>query len=216
MPSQDKSNKPRKAQSKLVWWRLIVAIVLLIVAIGAGIMYFASPSNMMVGIILVFGLAGSGSFFYWGLNQEPATSGYVFNKKVTGNENAIILFAKRNGDDRDTPVMLKFAHVSKPPAGARLHYLRNLKKHVYELYNDTSLKGTKEEPVRKLKPVTLPDKPPFPPAKFTIPATMQQYLDAIEYVPPTVMQKIGPIALVIAMVVVGILIIATTGSTGSV
>jgi len=215
MPLADKQNKPNKTQSKLVWWRLIIAIVLLVVAIGAGIMYFANPANMAVGIVLVFGLAGSGAFFYWGLNREPATSGFVFNKQVTGQENAIILFAKRNGNGKDTPVLLKIVTIEHPPTGARLHYVRNLKRHMYELFNDTSVPLVKDrQGSKRLKPVTLPDKSPFPPEKFTIPATMQVYKEAIEYMPPSMMQKIGPIALVIAMVVVGILIIVTTTGTG--
>jgi hypothetical protein len=160
---------------------------------------------MAAAFLLIFSLAGAGAFIYWSLNREQSTSGYVFRKRTTGTENALILFAQRNGNGRDTPVLLKFVEIKKPPKGARLHYLRNIKRHVYELHNNPAAKT--------LQPVMLPDKKPFPPDKFTLAATMQPYKDALEYVPPSNMQKIGPVALVIAMGVVAILIIVTTTGT---
>lgn len=194
-----------KMRTTVTWWRFGVGIALLMAGIGAGVVYMGDISNMVAAFGLIAGVSAGGAFVYWSLNRQ--TPGYILgNRKITGRENAIVHFARSNGNGKDVPVCTKFVHVSKVPRGARLHHLLNLKQHFYELKT-----GTTEDGKKGLVPVVLPDKKPFPPSKYAIAATMQQYKDAIEYVPPSTMQKIGPIAIVIAMVVVGLLIVVTTG-----
>ena len=194
-----------KTHSTITWWRFGVGIALLGVGFAAGAAYLGDIKNMVAAFGLIFGLSAGGAFIYWSLNRQAP--GYIMSaKKLTGRENAIVHFAKRNGNGKDVPVCTQFVYLTKPPRGARLHHVLNLKKHFYELKT-----GTTESGKRGLVPVVLPDKKPFPPSKYAIAATMQQYKDAIEYVPPSVMQKIGPVAIVIAMAVVGLLIVVTTG-----
>lgn len=180
---------------------------------AAGAAYLGDIKNMVAAFGLIFGLSAGGAFIYWSLNRQAP--GYIMSaKKLTGRENAIVHFAKRNGNGKDVPVCTRFVYLAKPPRGARLHHVLNLKKHFYELKTGKVNKRDKDGNSvvgTGLVPVLLPDKKPFPPSKYAIAATMQQYKDAIEYVPPSVMQKIGPIAIVIAMAVVGLLIVVTTG-----
>lgn len=194
-----------KVHSRITWWRVAAGIAFLIVGLISGSVYMNNIQNMLAAFGMIIGFAASGAFIYWSFNRQ--SSGFIMAKrKVTGNENAIVHFAKRNGNGKYVPICTKFVYLAKPPRGARLHHLINLGKHYYELKT-----GLKENGKRGLIPVLLPDKKPFPPSKYAIAATMQQYKDAIEYVPPSVMQKVGPVAIVIAMGVVGLLIIVTTG-----
>jgi len=138
---------------------------------------------------------------------KQGESGFSFNangRRYTGRENALILFAQHDKDTgKDIPLMVQFMELKHPPKGARLHYVRNLKKHFYELFNNTK--------TRKLEPVKLPDKKSFPPELYRIPATMQPYKDYMDFSPPTMMQKVAPGILLLAIGIVGFLMVITTG-----
>ena len=199
-------NKAIKRLLPISWRKLIPGLLLIALGIWAGSFYIKDNTVMLWGIIAALAIAGGGFLSFQGI--KPAESGFAFTqdgkKKQTGKENAIIWFAKHKAEtSKDVPVILKFAELTHPPIGARLHYLKNFKKHYYELFNNTKTKT--------LEPVILPDKIPFPPGLFKIPAAMQTYKDAIEYIPPTLMQKIAPGIILLAMGIVGLLMVMTTG-----
>jgi len=167
-----------------------------------GYLYLGNARVMIFGMGAVAFIAPSLFLIYWSF--KAGESGFAFKRKYTGRENAIVCMARRNGQGtKDVPVFIRFLEL-KPqyiPKDARLHYVRNLKKHFYELLYNTTTK--------KLEPVVMPDKKSFPPELFQIPAAMQIYKDAIEYSPPTLMQKIAPGIILLAMGIVGIFMIVT-------
>ena len=191
--------------SSISWWKLSVGLGLVTLGFIIGVVYFADPKNLIAGIGAVF-ITAPGLYLIY-MQLKPRDSGFSFaRRKYTGRENALIIFAERNNEkNKDMPLCIRFAEVNNIPRNARLHYVRNLKKHFYELFNNTTTK--------KLEPVKLPDKKSFPPELFKIPAAMQVYKDAIEYSPPTLLQKIAPGILLLAMGIVGILMVMT-GPTG--
>lgn len=200
-------NKRAKRIIPVSWRKLIPGIALIGIGILFGFMYMNDNTNMITGVVAALALAAGG----WLVKQsfESGEAGFSFSgdgkRKQTGNENAILIVAKNNASvpGKEVPVTLKFIDLKKIPSGARLHYLRNLKKHYYEiLYNPKT---------HKLEPVVLPDKQSFPPGLFQIPAAMQPYKEAIEYSPPTMFQKIAPGIILLGMVIVGILMVMTGG-----
>ena len=159
---------------------------------------------MTIGVISVFTF-GPGALLSY-LSYRPEDSGFAFKgntkKKISGNVNAIVYFADRDSvTGKDVPVIMKFLALEHPPKGARLHYVRNFKRHFYELFNNNE--------THKLEPFVIKDKKSFPPELFKIPAAMQTYKDAVDYSPPTLMQKVAPGVLILTMIVVGILMVMT-------
>lgn len=198
-----------KRQDKIVkritpvsWWKLAVGIVLFCFGVFFGYMYLNNERLIFFGVGAVFTFAPGLLLIYQSF--KTGESGFFFKKKYTGKENAVVLMARRNGQGtKDVPVGIRFLEI-KPhqlPKGARLRYIRNLKKHFYELlYNPIT---------KKLEPVVLPDKKSFPPELYKIPATMQPYKDYMEYSPPTMLQKVAPGILLLAIFIVGILMVMT-------
>lgn len=200
-----RQDKRVKRVFAISWWKAISGAALIGIGLIFGAIYFADIKNMFAGILAVFTIGPGILLTYTGLKQGE--SGFVFNakgQKYTGRENAIVLFAKHNnGTKKDIPLMVKFVELRNPPKGARLHYVRNLKKHYYELFNNTETK--------KLEPIRLPDKKSFPPELYKIPAAMQPYKDYMDYSPPTLLQKVAPGILLLAMGIVGLLMLVTGG-----
>lgn len=201
----------RKQQGKIAkrllpisWWKLVAGLVLLSIGVFFGYMYLENARLMFFGMGAVVFIAPSLFLLYQSF--KSGEGGFAFKRRYTGRENAIVLMAGRNGQGtKDVPVAIKFLELKprQAPESARLHYLRNLKKHFYELcYNTVT---------HRLEPVVMPDKKSFPPGLFQIPAAMQIYKDAIEYSPPTLMQKIAPGIILLAMGIVGILMVVTAG-----
>ena len=191
-----------KTHGTITWWKIGVGIALLVVGFASGAVYLGDIKNMVAAFGLIIGLSAGGAFIYWSFNRQAP--GYIVNnQKLTGRENAIVHFAKQNGNGKDVPVCTRFVYLTKPPRGASLHHVLNLKKHFYEFWNN---------PVtRKIEPVVLPDKIPFPPGLFKIPAAMQTYKDAIDYSPPTMFQKMAPGMILLGMGIVGLLMVITGG-----
>jgi len=200
-----RQDKKAKRTLNISWWKLIVGAILISAGIVFGIFYFKNIQNVAMGILTALTIAPGIFLVYMG--WKAGESGFAFStgqKKYTGKENAIVLTARLDTNTKkDVPVNISFIAVDEPPEGARLHYVRNLKKHFYELFNDTK--------TNELKPVFLPDKKASPPELFKIPATMQPYKDCMDYNPPTLLQKIAPGILLGAMVIVGILMVMTGG-----
>ena len=163
------------------------------------LMYLADPRNVVVAFGSVLFLALGGYLLYTALFQNQGQSGYRFGEKLTGRENAIVHFARRD-NGKDIPVCTRIIELKHPPHNARLHFVRNWKKHFYELYN------TRE---KKLAPVVMPDKVGFPPEQYQVAATMQVYKDAIDYNPSTLLQKLAPGLILGAMGIVGLLMVIT-------
>lgn len=198
--------KSAKKSLGVSWWRLIVGAVLAGLGMIFIIIYFGSDRNILAGFMFALTFAPGAFLLYTGL--KTSESSYSFTTKAraryTGKENAIIIYAKRKvGEEKDVPVIIRFANLSKIPEGARLHYVRNLKKHFYELENNTKTK--------KLETVILPDKKPVPPELFKIPAAMQPYKDCMDFNPPSTLQKVAPAILLGAMGIVGLLMVMTGG-----
>ena len=200
-----RQDKRVKRVLAISWWKAISGAALIGVGLIFGAIYFADIKNMFAGVIAVFFIGPGILLTYTGLKQGE--SGFAFNakgQKYTGRENAIVLIAERKeGMQKDIPIMIKFVELENPPKGARLHYVRNLKKHCYELFNNTK--------TNELEPVRLPDKKSFPPELYKIPATMQPYKDYMDYSPPTLLQKVAPGILLLAMGIVGLLMLVTGG-----
>lgn len=191
-----------KRTFNITWWKAISGGILFAVGLPLFLIYLADPKAMWAGAGAVFTMAPGAFLIYWSFAKTQ--SGFTYNgqvKRRTGKENALVLFAKRNGKGKDIPVKLMPIHLQYVPIGSRLHYVRNWKKHMYFLYNDTEAK--------KLKPVMLPDKKAFPPELFKHHATMQLFKDAIEYRAPSTLQKLAPGIIILAMIVVGILMVMT-------
>ena len=186
------------------FYKLIPGIILVLVGLMFGYMYVNNDRNMFLAVLAVFTLGPGGLLSY--LSYKPGESGIDFKgkTKLTGLENTIAIFAYRDKDTKlDVPVCVKFLELKHPPTGARLHYVRNFKRHFYEIINNT------ETP--KMEPVKLKDKKSFPPELFKIPAAMQTYKDAVDYSPPTMMQKVAPGLLIATIAIVGFLMVASGG-----
>jgi len=173
-----------------------------------GSFYLNDPQNIVLGILTVFALAPGAILFYLGLKASEVgfSFGVKGQRRYTGKENTIMIFAKPDSDaKKDIPFGILFLEMRKEklPKGVRLHYVRNLKKHFFEVYNNTK--------TNKLEPVLLPDKKSSPPELFKIPATMQPYKDCMDYNPPSLLQKIAPGILLAAMGIVGLLMLVTGG-----
>lgn len=206
-----KQPSARKIKAKRIipisWRKLIPGIVLIGLGIGAGAVYLNAPALIVMGVIAALAIATGLFLIRWSF--QSGEFGYSFDgkgkKKHTGNENAIILYAKRNPfiEGKAIPVIMKFAEITHIPTGARLHYLRNEKRHYYELFNNLETK--------KLEPAILKDKKSFPPWQFVIASVMQAFKDALEFSPPTLMQKFAPGILLLGMIIVGILMVMTGG-----
>lgn len=199
----------KKRALPVTWWKLILGISLIAVGGLSLFMYLNDTHSMFLAVAFIVTAAPGVYLIFTGLKTGDSGLSF-FNKggngkgEWTGRENAIIWIARRNTETgKDLPVILKFAEIEdkKVPKGARLHYVRNLKRRFYELRNDTK--------TNKLLPVTLPDKKSFPPELFQIPAAMQTYKDAIDYSPPSLLQKVAPGVLLLAMGIVGLLMVVT-------
>lgn len=199
-----RENKIAKRVLPISWWKLVMGVALFCPGAFFGYMYLNNENMIFFGLGAAVFIAPSIFLVYQGF--RAGESGFAFKKKYTGRENALVLMARRNGQGtKDVPVAIKFLEL-KPqyiPKGARFHYIRNLKKHFYELLFNPKTK--------KLEPVVLPDQKSFPPELFKIPAAMQAYRDYMEYSPPTLLQKVAPGILLLAMGIVGILMVMTTG-----
>ena len=220
-----RQDKNTKFVIPISWRKVIPGIILFIIGIWIGSIYMSNNTNIFAGITAAISLASSGFLFYKGINIAGAGYSFMGNgrKKKLGNENAIILFARREDTGKDKPIIIKFVELKYPPTGARLHYFRNFKRHFYELFNDNDIEigdlDVSEDAIinndikkrNRMKPVNLPDKIPFTPGLFRIAAAMETYKDAIEYSPPTLFQKLAPGAILLAMGIVGILMVMTTG-----
>ena len=199
----------RKAKRALPfsWWKLVAGLVLVVASILFLFLYSNNERNMFFAVVFIF--TGAPGVLLAYLSFKSRESGFSFynrdgKRTHTGKENVIMICAKRDTVTlRDVPLILKFVHLTHIPRGARPHYVRNLKRHLYEIYNNNETK--------KLDPVGLPDKKSFPPELFQIPAAMQPYKDAIDYTPPTMLQKVAPGVLLGAIGVVGLLMVMTGG-----
>jgi len=187
------------------WWQLLLGVVLLGFGVMVGIAYFNNSRNISLGFLTVLAIAPGVILVY--ISIKAGEIGFAFSnkgrKQYRGDENAIVLFAKRSQNGKDIPVCISFLKLNNIPKDARLHYFRNYKKHFYELYNNTTTK--------KLEPVVLPDKKPSPPELFKIAAVMQPYKACMDYNPPTLIQKVAPGILLGAMGIVGLLMLITGG-----
>jgi len=204
----------KKAQRfrNISWWKIIPGVALVALGILAVPFYFADRNNYFAVGIMMGAFAGGGFLIYTGFTGVKA--GVLFSsnngKKVTGKENAIVIYARRDtATNKDVPYKIEFEEVDHVPEGATLHRLRNDNKHYYELMNVTTAAS------KKLVPVTLPDKRAFPPELFRIPATMQPYKDYMDYSPPTLLEKVAPAVLLGAIFLVGILMVMTISPGGS-
>lgn len=198
-----------KKVSNKNWWFITPAIILFIIAIICGFNYVSSMNMLVGGACVVTGVGGV-VFLYFGL-QGKGEKGYIHEgeKPYTGAENSIVIYARGNTETKlAEPLAIKFEEIEKEkiPEGATLHFLRNLKKHFYELQNIIDDDGKE---VEGLKPVKLPDKKYCPPSKFVIASCMQAYREYMEFNPPSTIQKIAPGVLLIAMIIVGILMVVT-------
>ncbi len=207
-----KSNKVEvKRHLNISWWKLTVAAFATLIGLAGLIQYISDIRNVFAGLMLAVGLGTAGFFTYWGI--AGFSQKYIFNtgrKQYTGKENALMILATRNSKGKDVPHGIYFAQINNPPKGARLHYQRNFRRHMYEVYNDNTPKALREGP--KLKPVSLPDKKPFSPAEGALAAAMQEVKDWYEYNPPTLMQQLTPGIIFVAIIIIGILEVMTLGS----
>jgi len=185
-----------------VLWKILAGIPLLIAGLGLGAAYLNAPQNIMAGMGGTVLLAAGGLLLFTSLKSQDTGFVYKGKRKFTGKENTILVLAKKDiSTGKDVPVKITFTTLNNPPSGARLHYVRTLKKHYYILFNDTSKK--------RLRPFALPDKKPFPPELYVTAACMQRFKDYIDYSPPSMLQKFAPLILILAIFIVGLLMLMT-------
>lgn len=195
-----------KTEFTVSWWKLLAGAPLIIIGIIFFTFYMRDIQNMIMAILAVSTITPGGFLIYLGL--KSGSMGFSFSAegkaKYTGKENAILIIADRDKETKkDIPRDIRFVTLTKIPKGARPHYVRNLKKHFYELYINRE--------TNKLEPVLLPDKKSSPPELFKIPATMQPYKDCMEYNSPNLLQKLAPGVILAAMGIVGLLMLVTGG-----
>jgi len=201
-----RENKVVKRMLPILWRKMIPGVLMVGVGVFLGNVYLQDTQLIFFGVGAAAFIGPGVLLVYQSFKSGEGGFSFKGKRRYTGKENTIILFARRNGGGtKDVPLRIGFHELKSEhiPKRARLHYVRNIKKHFYELlYNPVT---------KKLEPVTLPDKKSFPPELFKIPATMQPYKDYMEYSPPTLFQKIAPGILLLAMGIVGILMVMTTG-----
>lgn len=185
------------------WWKLIAGGILAVGAVIFFVVYYTNPENIIMPVLFVFTALPAGYLIYTGLKKRE--SGFKFTdsskRKYTGRENCINIYAAADSDTgQDIPVVVDFVYMANPPKGPK-HYVRNLKRHFYENYNDTSKK--------KLLPVKFTDQKSYTPETANLPFTMQQVLDYYQYAPPSTLTKLAPWVIIVAMIVIGILMVIT-------
>jgi hypothetical protein len=202
-----KTSKGVKRTFNISWWKLLLGFALVIIGLIGFVKYMGDNSNMIFAGLAVFGI-GPGIILIWfGLSKFKVNYMFFPGKSLpafTGKENAIILRAIRV-DGKDIPEMIEIKKLEEAdiPSNSRLHYVKNWKRHFYELYNDTV--------TNTLKSVRMPDKKSFPPESYKIPAMMQPVKDYLEYSPPSMLQKWAPGILMLAILIVGLLMMVTLG-----
>ena len=201
-------NEKVKREFSISWWKMLIGAPLIVVGVIFFTFYVRDIQNMFMAILAIF-MITPGVFMVY-MSLKSGKMGFAFSTegkaKYTGKENAIVLVASRDPvTKKDIPRGVLFLTIkpTKIPKGARMHYVRNLKKHFYELYINRE--------TNKLEPVLLPDKKSSPPELFKIPATMQPYKDCMEYNPPNLFQKLAPGVILAAMGIVGLLMLVTGG-----
>ena len=200
---QTGKNKPRR-QLPFSIIKAILAVVLMAAAIGIGSIYLQDINNIFAGILTAL-FFGSAVFFGY-TSVKPIEGGFIIEgkRKYTGKENALIWWAYRNPQTGlDVPIKIDLCTLNHPPKFAQKHYFVNWKRHLYELYNNTETK--------KLEPVLMPDKTPCSPAYYNGPAMMPATQRALQHHPYSKMEKVAPGLLMLAMFIVGILMLITTG-----
>ena len=193
--------------------KYIVGAVLFGIGVVLWVMYFKNP------VLIIYGSVGTGFvlpgmvvlLWAWKSRNKELHFSIKKPKSIKPNNrdrlepNAMLICARRPKDyEHDVPVAMKLVHLNHIPNNARLHYFRNFSKHLYEIYNDTSVKG-----LAAWKPTVIKDKSPFSPRTYNIYSTMQSFKEALEYIPINTLEKFAPWALIAAIFIIGILMVMT-------
>ncbi len=192
------------------WWMIIPGGISLAIGITAGYLYMSSQNQFAAVITVIFLLAG-GILLYSGMKKPGALTGYQMIKQrgIPKEVNCISILATRNPESEnghEVPLVIKFHRALRPKGTPR--FIVNLKKHMFVNINDTLKK--------KMMPVKLPDKRYASPAVFPVHSNMPRFREYMEYTPPSMLQKIAPGILLVAIIIIGILMVATgpQGGTG--
>lgn len=187
------------------WWMIILGVVIFSMGITFGYLY-TTDANMFMAVIAVICLLGGGSLLYLGMQKPGEKQQQIMKQSGIPQEvNCISILAKRDTEKgKDIPLVIKF-HRSLRPKGTS-HYIVNTKEQLFINFNNTSKK--------KMMPAQLPDKGYASPAVFPIHSNMPRYREYMEYTPPTMMQKVAPGILLVAIIIVGIIMVATGPSGG--
>lgn len=189
-----------KKTSNRAWGKLLLGSGLCLAGMIFIFLYIQSEMNIMLGILAMIMLAPGALLSYYGL--KAGESGFKFTGKrmYTGKENCLVWYAR--GDKlKDIPLMLDIIELKQPPKYSRLHYVKPFKRHFHELFNNTV--------TQKLEPFILPDSRFMAPEVYKTVANMDRCKDYMDYTPPTMLVKVAPWVLLLAIIIVGILMIAT-------
>ena len=218
------------------WWKLALGIVFGALGIF-GLVRYASTINILWGFIAICGIIPSAFFIYFGLFKFKE-GGYKYVlpgvPEFTGEENSLVIYSQWDSANKvAVPEYITFEYIPEDriPTGSRMHLVRNLKKHFYELYNvineetgevletrkvkDAKDGQEKEIRIRALSPVRIPDIVSLSTKEYKETAVMQPVKDYFDYNPGTNVQKIATGVLILAIVIVGILMTMTSGTPDS-
>ena len=162
---------------------LAIGGVLLVAGIGCGIAYFANPANLFQATVMLVGIGG-GAFILWRARHRVTAPE---SAEVARGVNALVL-----GDRRVTLEEIP------DPEGFPVRIVNNGKM-VY-LYQRTE--------AGDLSPYVLPDRTSYyDPEEFATAISMPAHAKLFER-SQTLLEQLGPWAIVVGMLIVGVVLIA--------
>jgi hypothetical protein len=212
---------PMKAvkMRRISWWRLAIGIICGIAG-GYAIIQYTQTLSMVWGGVAVTALCIGGTFVFYAYMKKGDT-GYKFvipgQKEFTGKENTLVIDAfwdEKNKVAIPEQIYFKELLPEEIPVGSRMHLIRNLNKHFYEVYNliDEEKGEVKEGNRRKYVALIPPDKIMCTPEEYSMTSNMQAVKDYFDFNPPTNFQKIAAGVLIAAMGIIGLLMTITGGA----
>lgn len=185
-----------KERKKFNWWVVLTVICGLITA--TAIIFYVINTNMVLLLIILPGIAGTGFCVYKFANfGEAKFEGISERGPVTGDINAFCIYGRLvNGEAVADNV--EFAKVDEKNLQGDRWYFEDLNKWLYVLFSDLKDEG-------KLKAFELPDAAYTDPARLAIQVNMGRTNELFQ-LDPSLFDQLKPWILFAAISVVGFLI----------
>lgn len=206
--------KPKPVQIKEVggrrWWLVGIGVLMVLVGL-AGFVYFVGHPNNFIGMAAIASLFGGCAVVWWGLQNREA--GMVITqagkkvKKVEVNANSLNIYY-------GNPGVVKFEELSESELLGTPHKCRNNNKYYYVHISDCAYSVKKPEPDCKLIEFNLPDTQYRSPGEFALNLSIPAHRRLAQR-KSTLLEKISPIIIVAAIIISGVIWIATTPAPGA-